>query len=621
MSKKKFEKRDVVGKTFYREMDLTCKNLDIEKRTVELAFSSEEPYQRWWGVEVLSHKAGAVDLSRLNNDAPLLVNHDMDQLVGVVESARVDGEKTGRSHVRFGRSAYAEEIFRDVQDGIRKKVSVGYSYNEEPEQIDKGGDEYLIKNWSPHEISLASIAADDTVGVGRQFTEEREATTMSKENHKAPEEVQTTPTPTEERGEVQTEAKTLDNRAAAAILKLGRKFAKLDLAEKFIEDGKSLNEFNTAILESMDNTARDVPNERKPAGEIIIPRRRGRMKAFPNTRDGEKDAYRSGMWALATIFKDEDAMRWCKDYDVRVMTGTTSTTANVVPDELILPIIDLREEYGLARRLCHVHPMSSDTATVPRRKSGVTAYFVGRDEDTTESDAAFEDVNLVARELSALTRVSKSYVADSAINLGDHIAAEMGYAFVIKEDDAWINGDGTSTYGGIYGIRAKIVDGTHTEGAFDATSGTDTFAEIDAGDLLQVSGGLPDYPGINPVWLASKKANAWVFGALKAAAGGNTGADLSQRVPPSWDGDPIEISQSMPKVATALNNVAMLIYGDFNMGCTFGDRAGFEVDVLVERYAEKRQIGIIATERMDINVHGLGDTSNAGPIVALIGNT
>lgn len=80
------------------------------------------------------------------------------------------------------------------------------------------------------------------------------------------------------------------------------------------------------------------------------------------------------------------------------------------------------------------------------------------------------------------------------------------------------------------------------------------------------------------------------------------------------------IAQVMPAGAsTDYSNLAMLVYGDLMMGATLGDRMGFEVQVLRERYAEYRQTGIIATERMDINVHGLGDASNAGPIVALIG--
>jgi len=263
--------------------------------------------------------------------------------------------------------------------------------------------------------------------------------------------------------------------------------------------------------------------------------------------------------------------------------------------------------------------MSTDTATVPRRKSGVTAYFVGRTEATTASDAAFDDVNLVAREVAALTRMSRSYADDAIINLADHLADEMAYAFAVKEDDCLFNGDGSSTYGGIYGIRAKIIDGNHTAGAVDAASGHDTFAEIDNDDLVGLTGALPMFPGIMPRWFISKRGNALVFDALKAAAGGNTLVDLAGRPASAYLGDEIVISQSMPTSTGDLSDVAMIVYGDLSMGCTFGDRQGFEIEILRERYAEYRQIGVQAVERFDIVAHGLGDTSDAGPIVALIG--
>jgi HK97 family phage major capsid protein len=324
------------------------------------------------------------------------------------------------------------------------------------------------------------------------------------------------------------------------------------------------------------------------------------------------------MWAMATLFGDTEAARWCKDYGVRVMTGNAPGQTVVVPDEMVLPIIDLREQFGIARRYAYVHPMSSDTATIPRRKSGVTANFVARGDASSESDASFDDIQLVAREVTALTRISRAYAADAAINLADHLASEMAYAFAVKEDDCLFNGDGTSTYGGIQGIRHKILS---KAGAIAAASGHDTFAEIDHDDLMNVIGVLPEYPGINPKWFASKRANALVFQALKVAAGGNSIRDIEGRVMNEYLGDEVVISQSMPQVTTALNAVAMLIYGDLNMGVTFGDRAGFEIEVLRERYAEYRQIGIQAVERFDINVHGVGDASNPGPIAALIGTT
>jgi len=627
---KKFNARDLIGKTQERTLSVDRGAIDEESRTVDLAFSSTEPYERWWGIEILDHADGSMDMDRLNNSAAVLVNHDRDHHVAVVESARIDDETTGRAVVRFGRGAEAEEVFQDVKDGIRTKVSVGYMVNAmHLEKSEDGVDTYRIDDFTPYEISLVAVPADDTVGVGRSATYHQ-----PKQRNKAMdpildahEEAQTDTTPQAAdtaRGEETTHTTEAPiqttSKDAAAMIKLARKFDKLDLAETYISDGRSLQEFNRALLESMDNTERHVPTERRdPRVDIQIPRRRGTLKAFSNDRAGEEAAYRSGMWALAAIHGNRDAARWCKDYDVRVMTGQTSGTSSVVPEEMVLPIIDLREQYGIARRLCYVHPMTSDTATVPRRKSGVTAYFPGRTEATTASDAAFDDIELVAREVSALTRLSKAYAMDSAINLGDHLAGEMAYAFAVKEDDCLIKGDGTSTYGGIYGINSKIIDGNHTAGAKDAASGIDTLAEITADDLTTASGALPDFPGINPVWLTSKLGNALVFDALKAAGGGNTITDLGGAPAKQWLGDPIETSQSMPKVTTDLSNVVMLVYGDLNMGTTFGDRQGFEVDVLTERYAEYRQIGVIATERMDIVVHGLGDTSAAGPIVALIG--
>ena len=75
-----------------RRRFLTLDPTDADTDMFELSFSSETPVARQYGDEVLSHAAGAVDLSRLNDSAPLLFNHNPDQLLGVVDSARVVGE-------------------------------------------------------------------------------------------------------------------------------------------------------------------------------------------------------------------------------------------------------------------------------------------------------------------------------------------------------------------------------------------------------------------------------------------------------------------------------------------------------------------------------------------------
>ena len=80
------------------EPKLRHRFLEIESpkakdNTIEFAFSSETPVQRMYGNEVLSHDENHVDLSRLNEGAPLLFNHQPDVVLGVVERAWLEGKK------------------------------------------------------------------------------------------------------------------------------------------------------------------------------------------------------------------------------------------------------------------------------------------------------------------------------------------------------------------------------------------------------------------------------------------------------------------------------------------------------------------------------------------------
>lgn len=158
----------------------TTPGLDSEARTLELSFSSEAPVVRWFGNEVLSHDSNAADLTRLNDAAPLLFNHDMDDVIGVVERAWIDGDKKGRAIVRFAKTARGDEILGMVADGILRNVSFMYQaskYRIESDEEDPYYDDdaiYTATRWEAFEISIVSVPADQTVGVGRSLTfEER----------------------------------------------------------------------------------------------------------------------------------------------------------------------------------------------------------------------------------------------------------------------------------------------------------------------------------------------------------------------------------------------------------------------------------------------------------------
>lgn len=142
--------------------------LDAETREVELSFSSEEPYERWWGIEVLGHKSTECDMSWMaSGRAPFLKNHQTNVQIGVLPRAWLK-DRRGKAVVRFGRSTVAEEEMRDAQDDVRVNVSVGYEIRE-LELVKKDGDvsTYRVTDWLPLECSLVSIPADMTVGIGR----------------------------------------------------------------------------------------------------------------------------------------------------------------------------------------------------------------------------------------------------------------------------------------------------------------------------------------------------------------------------------------------------------------------------------------------------------------------
>ena len=154
-----------------RSFTFTRESLNEDTRTVDVVFSTEtDQVERWFGVEILDHNPKSVRMSRLNNKAALLLDHDSRNQIGVVESAKIEG-KRGLATIRFSRSQAAEEIFNDVKDGIRSKISVGYRVHgmiAEGQRAKDGAnktDVYRVNDWEPFEVSIVSIPADDGAGI------------------------------------------------------------------------------------------------------------------------------------------------------------------------------------------------------------------------------------------------------------------------------------------------------------------------------------------------------------------------------------------------------------------------------------------------------------------------
>ncbi len=157
-------------KTRHLTATINRSSVNEEARTVEIAVSSETPVDRWGALEVLDHSPGAVDLSRFRDGAAFLLDHDPTKQIGVIESPQLGADRVLRATVRLGRSTQAQEALQDIVDGIKSKISVGYSYDwaeVDSTRTPEGVQLYTIKKWQPMEASLVAIPADATVGVGR----------------------------------------------------------------------------------------------------------------------------------------------------------------------------------------------------------------------------------------------------------------------------------------------------------------------------------------------------------------------------------------------------------------------------------------------------------------------
>lgn len=179
----KKKKSECAGAMQRSLMDCSIRAMEGEgnERKFILSFSSEVPYERWWGVEILSHAEGALDLTRLNTIGCVLFNHDRDVVIGKILRAWVEDGR-GNAEIEFDDDAQSETIYQKVKSGTLKGVSVGYRVNtwEEVAAGRKSSDGRfegpcdIATYWEAYEISIVSVPADPTVGVGRSQKDEQD---------------------------------------------------------------------------------------------------------------------------------------------------------------------------------------------------------------------------------------------------------------------------------------------------------------------------------------------------------------------------------------------------------------------------------------------------------------
>ena len=501
---RKTETKDV---SFERSATLTREAINIEGRTIEFALSSEEPYDRWWGREILSHDRAAVRLGRLNSGRhPLLVDHSTRDQVGVIEKAWVGDDRRLRCIARFGKSARAEEIFQDVCDGIRSLVSVGYQIHEMKlnKSSDSEADEYLVTDWEPHEGSIVAVPADPTVGVGREAVE-LAIRSLLKRSTPPEKSLTLKEKPVDETIETKpadkAPAQPIDHKATAErataqerqrmrdITTLGAKFGKSKEAEAAIEAGTPYDAFRETVFTNLEKSGALKLAEPAEIGlskkEVQAFRFTNLIAAtlFPDDLGVRKVAGFELECARAAADKREDgkaerAGAFCIPVDVlssplgmtadqaraaadmaiaRAMAGArigqrdlvvgTNTAGGhlVATDLLASSFIDLLvNQLSVMRMGATMLTGLQGNVAIPRATSGAIGYWVAENGGPTESQQAFDQVALTPKTVGALVDYSRRLLLQSNISVEAFVRMDIARSIALALDLAALNGSGSS---------------------------------------------------------------------------------------------------------------------------------------------------------------------------------
>lgn len=490
-----------ISEALERDFRIESRGEDDDSRTIEIAFSSEEPYERYFGIEVLDHSPQSVRLDRLNGGAAVLVNHDSTDQVGVVESARIDDDKTGRAVVRFSRSQRGEEIYQDVKDGIRQLVSVGYRIHKyETEERDGLPDLVTARDWEPFEVSIVAIPADTSVGVGRSQienaddgktetlpeTDNKEESIMSEETKKQEEK------PAfdfeAERNKVRTEEKA----RVAAIRSMAEAHDVEELGREAIDNGLSAQEFNQKALEIIGERNAKARQESKHDGEVDLSQKERQsfsmlklMDAISNPND--RAAQRRAEFELEV---SAEAQRgFGADFDCRgefvpesllggdkrdLSAGTATDGAELVATNLLAgSFIEVLRNSSAAMQagMTVLSGLVGDVA-IPRQTSGAASTWISaEDGDATEGEPQFDQVTLAPKDLACYTEVTRRLLQQSTPSVEALVRNDLARAQALGIDLAVFYGSGSS------GQPTGIANATGIK-TVDLAAADPTYAEL-----------------------------------------------------------------------------------------------------------------------------------------------
>ena len=584
------------GETTFAEKD---------ERVYEFAFSSEFPVARNFGMEVLSHDDGALDLDRLNNSAPLLFNHDPNKVIGVVERAYVDKKKKkGYSRVRFSKNSFAEEVRQDVKDGILRNVSTGYVIND----MEERDNDFLATNWQPYEVSIVATPADTSVGIGRSLIDSD--TMPIDENHPIMDgkrvnadtaSVVESHTPAKEmpeeqnlevvRSEATKKAQSEERTRIREITALCNRHSLTEMGEQMIANGTPLNEARANVLEKLGakpiETVTPVELNHKENREYKISAgiqalvdnnwdRPGAGFAREVSQEIAKNSITGG--SSRSLFIPYSALNRATYVTSGATTGGNIVATDLRADDFIEALRNNTVMVGLGVQV--LSGLVGDVA-IPRR-SGVasTGFLSSETTAITQSESTFDQISMTPKTLATLSKFSRNMLIQSTPGIEELVRRDLSDGINVGLDLGILNGSGSS------GQPTGIMQ---TSGIGSVAIGTNGGA-ITVDKLIDLETAImEDNAGVNADSI-SYVTNAKVMGAIKKlkTSGGeylvnnNLQALGRGATPVAVNGYPLAMTNQVPSNLTKGSSSGVcsaVVMGDFTQAILGLYGGGVEITV------------------------------------------
>jgi HK97 family phage major capsid protein len=432
--------------------------IDEAARTVQLAFASETPVERFYGQEVLDCSARSMRSSRLNSAAPLLLDHNMTDQIGVVESISIGSDKVARAVVRFGKSARADEIFRDVADGIRQNVSVGYIIHEA--KLDStssaDGDVYRVVDWEPYEISIVSVPADTSVGVGRSAAALVAPATQNQQPNQQLKEREMNIDTTQSIAATAPAAApviTVDSRNHAVdISKIAASIpGAQEVAMRSIQAGHTTEQFQTELIRTMASKpvpTADIGLTAKETQRYSVVRAINALSS--NDAASQRAAAFEREVSDAVAQKTGKAARgFYVPSEVQkrdLLVGTPTAGGNTVATNLQSgSFIEALRHAMVIDKLGAVFLSGLvGNIAIPKQTGASTAYWVAENTAPTESQQAIGQITMSPKTIGAFTDISRKLLLQSSIDVESFVQTDLGKVMGLGIQQAAINGTGAA---------------------------------------------------------------------------------------------------------------------------------------------------------------------------------